>query len=152
MLRDAAQSDIPTLIDMLMAFQVEAGCYDQIDPCKESLDDFLKGIMSSKDADVEVYEIDGVIAGATAILAYPSWFNQKQKVGQELFWYIKPEYRGKYGMAMRMFKWLERWAVEHKLTALTVASTGTMKVDKLGEFYEKRGFKMWDVLYTKGVS
>jgi len=152
MLRDAEHPDIPELVEMLLAFQLEAGCYDQIDPCRESLAGFLKGIIDSQDAGAEIYEIDGVIAGATAILAYPSWFNQKQKVGQELFWYIKPEYRGKFGMAMRMFKWLERWAENHKLTALTVASTGTMKVDKLASFYEKRGFKVWDVLYTKEVS
>lgn len=152
MIRLAEQKDIPELVKMLLAFQSEAGCYDQITPCEKSLSNFMAGIITNADADAAVYEVDGIIAGATAILAYPSWFNQAQKVGQELFWYIKPEYRGKYGMAMRMFKWLERWAEDHKLQALTVASTGTLKVEKLGEFYEKRGFKMWDVLYTKEVS
>ena len=152
MIRLATHDDIPELVRMLIAFQAEARCYNQIDPCEKSIAKSVQTFIDKEMSDVCVYEDNGVIAGATAIVAYPSWFNFAQKTGQEMFWYIKPEYRGKPGIAMRMFRWLESWAEDKNLTSLTVASTGTLNVDRLGEFYEKRGYIRWDVLYTKGLN
>lgn len=151
MIRLATQADIPELVEMLIAFQNEARCYSQITPCRESLAVFLGGIISGTFADIAAYEYEGEISGITGIISSPCWFNKNQIVGQELFWYIKPKWRGKYGIAMRMFRWLESWAKEKGLSTLTVASTGTIKVEKIEQFYLRRGYEKWDVLYTKGV-
>lgn len=148
-LRLANHGDIPQLVDMLKAFQIEAGCYSEIDPCDESLASSVKSLIDGPDSDIVVYEMDGIVAGMTGIFASPSWFNFAQKTGQEMFWYIRPEFRKKFGIASRMFNWLEEWAKEHKLRTLSVASTASLNVDGLAEFYKKRGYKPWDILYTK---
>lgn len=151
MIRMATYEDIPELVDMLIAFQSEAGCYGQIDPDAKSISNSLKMMIDGENSDIAIYEADGKIAGTTAVFAYPSWFNFSQLTGQEMFWYIKPEFRNKFGIAMRMFNWLEKWAEDHSLKTLTVASTGTLKVEKLEKFYESKGYKKWDVLYTKEI-
>lgn len=150
MIRPATKADIPEIVEMLIAFQEEAGCYGQITPCRESIGKWVADL-SEKEC-VCVYEYEGEIAGTTALMICPSWFNFSQIIGQEMWWYIKPEYRGKHAIARRLFKWLETIAKERKLVALTVASTGTLKVDRLKDFYERSGYKIWDVLYTKEVS
>jgi N-acetylglutamate synthase-like GNAT family acetyltransferase len=152
MIRPATAADVPELVDMLIAFQAEAGCYAHVDPCKESLSRFVGNMTDNPGmAPIAIYEKDGAIAGSTAMLAQPSWFNDQQVNAQEMWWYIKPEYRGSYAIPMRLFKWLEQWAVEHKVKSLTVCSTATLNVGKLEDFYTRRGFVKADVFYIKEV-
>lgn len=152
MIRSAEIKDVPQIVDMLLAFQQEAGCYGHIDPCRDSLTNFItKMIGLPLRAPVVVYEVDGVIAGTTALIVEPSWFNYAQLAAQELFWYIRPEYRGRFGIAMRLFKWLEKWCVDNGVKSLSVASTGTLNVGKLEDFYTRRGFAKADVIYIKEV-
>jgi N-acetylglutamate synthase-like GNAT family acetyltransferase len=148
-LRLATYDDIPQIVEMLKAFQIEAGCYSEIEPCDTSLTSSVKTMIDGAESDIVVYQMDGIVAGMTSIVAYPSWFNFAQKTGQEMFWYIRPEYRSKFGIAAKMFRWLEEWAKEHKLRTLSVASTASLNVDRLAEFYKKRGYQPWDILYTK---
>jgi N-acetylglutamate synthase-like GNAT family acetyltransferase len=152
MIRQADHSDIPELVEMLVAFQSEAGCYAHIDPCRRSLTECLENMLKQPDiAPIAVYEKDGKVAGSTAIIIQPSWFNDQQKAGQELWWYIKPEYRGSYSIPARLFKWLEMIAESRGMQSLTVASTATLQTGKLGQFYENRGFVKADVFYIKRV-
>lgn len=152
MIRPAQEGDLPELVDILLDFQAEAGCYAHVDPCKQSLREFLTRMLNAPDqGPIAVYEYNGEIAGATAMLVGPSWFNSNQLSAQELFWYIRPEYRGRYGIAMRLFKWLEFWCESHGVKSLSVASTATLNVGKLEDFYQRRGFVKADVFYIKKV-
>jgi hypothetical protein len=151
MLRLATLSDIPALIIMLKDFQLEAGCYGNITPCDVSLDKSLRFFMLSGRSAVIVGEVDGELIAMTGIMLSPSWFNENQTVARELFWYIKPAFRNIGRLAIQMFNWLEKWAVDVRANELAMARTSTLSPEKLDKFYRKKGFSPADSYYTKGL-
>lgn len=151
MIRPAEQKDIPSIVGMLIAFKEEAGCYRDVETNEDSLRDFIEMMLASDVAGVALLELNGVIAGTCGVICSPHWFNMEHKQAQELWWYIKPEYRGRSRGSIQLFRFLEQWPKENGCKTLVVASTATLGVDKLGEFYEKRGFGRADVFYCKGV-
>lgn len=149
MIRPATTADIPALVDMLIAFQAEAGCYQHVTPCRDSLAEFCFDVIRNDNHDIAIYEKDGKPVGAICMLSFPSWYNRQVMVGQEQFWYIIPEYRGSYAAFSRMFKWACKWCDEKGLNGCSWSSTGNLNVDKLDRFYTGQGFTRSDVIFRR---
>jgi hypothetical protein len=57
------------------------------------------GLMESPNASFVIYIKDGKVAGMAAGFVSDLWFSH-DKMGQELFWYVMPKYRGKSGFKL----------------------------------------------------
>ena len=78
----------------------------------------------------------GVIAG----MVYDTWFNTSVKTGQDLFWWIEPEYRN-FASANSMLRTLEDWARSQGALWFTMAVTETMRPQSLEKWYRRRGYE-----------
>jgi hypothetical protein len=151
MIRLATEKDIPFLVDLLIAFQAEAGCYDHVQPCRDSLAEFCFDVIRGASGDIAIYEKAEPV-GAICMLAFPSWYNRNVWVGQEQFWYVLPEFRGSYSAFSRMFKWACKWQDERGLAGVSWSSTGNLNVDKLDNFYQHQGFTRCDVIFRRNLN
>lgn len=151
MIREAECRDIETISELLIDFYREADCFNHVSPNKKRLREFIEMMIVSDAGGVAVVEEKGEIFGTCGMLYSPHWFNLDHKQAQELWWYIKPAFRGKPGGAIKLFRYLERWPKDHGCDSVVVGSTSTLGVDRVEEFYIKRGFGKSDVFYCKGV-
>jgi hypothetical protein len=152
MIRPAKESDIPEIVQMLLEFQKEAGCYRHVKPNAKNLELFLRSALESPEVmPIVVYVIGEEIAGTAAIYVSDSWFNTDHKQGQELWWYVKPGFRKKMSVSRRLFEWLDTWPSENGLNSMMIGHTPTLGAERLKDFYEKRGYVVADVFYNKEV-
>lgn len=92
-------------------------------------------------------EIDDTPVGMAAGVFGPFIFNDRFKVGAEVFWWIDPEYRS-HGIGRELLAELElcaknagciRWSM--------IAIAGTQ--DHVGKLYERRDYHLAELTYTK---
>lgn len=62
----------------------------------------------------------------------------------EIGWWVDPNRRGE-GAGQQLMDAFERWAVDHNCDLITMVSID----DKVGEYYEKRGYKLYERTYMK---
>lgn len=79
----------------------------------------------------------GVLFGAaTENVLYPS-------VGGEVFWYVKPEYRGK--SALKLFDMFDDWSKSFAYSACSYFPSG----QDLSKLYERYGYKPVEISYVR---
>lgn len=149
MIRPATTADIPALVDMLIAFHAEAGCYDYVEPCRESIAKTAQYMIDSEDASLWVDD-KGELVALAGIILHPLWCNHAHKQAQEMWWYIKPEYRGGF-TALRFKRLFDEKAKEWGAKSTSLASSKMKGSDRLDEFYLKDGFKQAETFFVKGL-
>ena len=97
---------------------------------------------------IYVAEKDGKLIGvAGGSITEHHWGNSLW--GNEEFWFIKKEYRkGKTGL--KLFNMLMKWFKDNGATRICM--THYSWNPKVGDFYEKKGFKPYEVNYVKEVA
>jgi GNAT superfamily N-acetyltransferase len=106
-------------------------------------------LMDTGFAKLWVAEVGGDVVGAIGGVQFPHLFNGKPSV-MESFWYVHPDHR--HGLiAMRLLRSLERWAGEIKAQHIIMAHLDTLNPERIGEFYEKQGYKRLETHYAKAL-
>jgi GNAT superfamily N-acetyltransferase len=76
--------------------------------------------------------------------------NDGQLVAQEMFWFVDADHRG--GMApIRLLKNFEDWARSRGASRVHMAHLLELQPDKIRDFYERRGYKAVEVVYSKDL-
>lgn len=144
MIRAAIPSDDAALITFGLKFYLTLP-YADVPYCEESATRWLA--MLRERGVLLIAEIDGEPVGMAAGLFAPFIFNDQFRVGQELFWWIEPDYRS-YGIGRELLAELElaahnagciRWSM--------IAIEGTQ--DHVGKLYERAGYAPAERAYTK---
>lgn len=140
--RSARHADLPHILSFGKQFFVRSKLKDHVpfDACSfvEKMTDFIENV-GPFEAGVFILEVDkpvGVIAG----LLYDTWFNEKIKTGQDLFWWIEPDYRN-FASANKMLQTLEDWAYDSGASWFTLAATETMRPQSLEKWYLRRKYE-----------
>jgi GNAT superfamily N-acetyltransferase len=94
-----------------------------------------------------VAEVGGVVVGAIGGVQHPHMFNGQPSV-MEAFWFVNKDHRNGL-IAIRLLRSLERWAMELNAQNLIMAHLESLNPDRLGEFYEKQGYKRLETHYAK---
>jgi GNAT superfamily N-acetyltransferase len=114
---------------------------------EESARATLLKLINSDESVVLVADENGVV-GMLGAMIYRHYFNLSHITGNELFWWIDPEYR--HGsLAMRMFRALEEWAAQSGAHSFTVGALHAQSPEKLSRFYDRNGYSPLESTYTK---
>lgn len=143
MIREARLEDIPNILHMGRAFFEEnnwpAGVEFSADTLEATLISLIQG-------DSGKIFIDSDYLGAVGGMTYPFYFTG-QLAGCEFFWWVSPEARG--GLGLQLFKHLEQWFKQKGATTSTMIALESSSPDKVGNFYEKQGYKLMEHHYMR---
>jgi GNAT superfamily N-acetyltransferase len=90
------------------------------------------------------WELKGAIAG----VVYENVFDGGL-CATELFWYVWPG--AERGAGTALLEAFEEWARFRKCTRITMAYMHNNMPDRLGPFYEKRGYQAFETHYVKAL-
>lgn len=95
-----------------------------------------------------VAEDDGEIAGFVGGIAFPLYANTSVFVGQELFWWVEPQYR-KVGVGNALLDAVEARAKEKGLLYWSMMFMSAVEPEVAKQVYLKRGYKETEVAFAK---
>ena len=80
----------------------------------------------------------------------PHVFDSDEKMFNEVFWYVREEYR-KSSLGIRLMKAIEEYCKNNKIKYCLMASLGNRRDDALCKLYSKRGYKHFETVYIKTI-
>lgn len=143
MIRDATADDIPDLVEMGRRFHGESP-YGSVVPFDEESFAMTLDYLIREGALLVVE--DGKPIGMAGGLVFPLFFNLSHRAGQELFWWLYPEHRGK---GKGLLHALEERFRERNAGLVLAAATEGLRPDAVGAVYRRRGYVLTDHTYMK---
>lgn len=138
--REATDRDLDTIVSMGEAFLRETPYGTQIGTNPEQLRTFARTLMQGAGA-IAVTGGD-VPTGMIAVWCFVHPFSG-ERIASELVWWVNPEERGSTGV--RLLRWAEAWARAQGAVALQMIAP----TDRVGAFYERRGYTRVEVSYQR---
>lgn len=93
-IREAEPDDLEALLEMGKAFFDHSGSSSFTTFDEASFTTTLMSLMSGiAGGSLLVADVDGRAIGMAACVVFPFYANMETKIGQEIFWWVKPEYR-----------------------------------------------------------
>lgn len=148
MIREARESDIPAMVEMGRKFFDLTGWSDIADWSEYSFAATLRRLMSSDDGVLLVIDRNGPVGMAGALL-YPFYFSAAHRTGQELFWWVDPEARGRE--ATELLDRLEQQAREQGAMSFTMIAVDVLRSAALARYYTRRGYRAAENTFIKGL-
>ena len=127
MIREARTEDLPLMVVLGEKFYNASHGNSDIPFNRTDTLNTLLAMLESDDGILLVYEHDGRVVGMIAGVMFPWYFNVKHRSGQELFWYVAPEFR-KSTAGVRLLKELEKKAKEKGATTFIMISEYDMYI------------------------
>jgi GNAT superfamily N-acetyltransferase len=149
--RKAFEADLPQYITLAEAFHEASPMRGVIEFDRDGYSQFYMGAIHKEDVGIWLAEIDDKIVGISAAVSYPMYFNPSTIVVQELWWWLTPDSRGS-GVGGMMFKQIERWAEEHKASALFMIALEDARARKMENLYIRAGFKPMERTFIKEIT
>lgn len=134
MIRHAAESDIPAMLEMGRRFHE----HSRLAEVPFDADSFRATIKNGMQDEAQVYLVAeewGALTGMTAGVTYPAYFNHNVLSGQELFWWSE----GHSGAAL--FHALEQWAAGRGCRSFTMVALQNSDLSRISRLYERRGYR-----------
>lgn len=146
-IRPARHEDCAEIARLGLIFHAEAGWSDIADYVEE---DCLRSLMHLVEAEAGiliVLERHGEIIGFAGGMASPIYFNFAHKTGQEFFYWIRPEARGRHGIAL--LDALEEAARTIGCNSWVMISLAKLNAESTGRFFERRGYRPSENTFIK---
>ena len=134
------------LLEMGRAFFAESG-YTEMEFDPDTTAGMLRYLMDSDDGALFVADV-GRLIGMAGALAYPFYFNAGHKTGQELFWWMVPEFRGGVH-GVRLLHELERWARSVGCASFSMIALSTLP--RAADIYARSGYRASDQSFIKVI-
>lgn len=90
---------------------------------------------------------DGLV-GATGALLHPHYFNSAHITGQELFWWIDPDHRGR---GKELLNALEQWVSDQGAHSFSMIALEALEPERVGLIYRRRGYRPTERSYLRGI-
>lgn len=147
MSRKATKDDIPACVGMGLEFFNESGFEAETHFDAVSMRQTLLRLIDNEDGALFVEEVGGELVGMAGAVAYPHYFNARSKAAQELFWWVRPDMRGR-PFGMRLLCRLEEWALSRGCSTLTMICLPAL--DSPAErVYQRTGYRACERSYIK---
>lgn len=145
-IRDTMPGDIAEMARLGAQFHVEAGWNDitdyNVDHCAES----LTALLRAENVVMLVAERQGRIVGMACGASLPLYFNHSHWHGQELFFWVDPEFRGQCGA--RLMDAFEM-AMQNIAASMAMVALANVRPEVTGRFYARRGFRASENTWIK---
>lgn len=150
-IRHAEPGDLPAIIDMGRDFFDASGSAEFTTFDDASFVTTVMALMSGLSGGVLlVAEIGEKCVGMAAGICYPFYANHATKCGQELFWYVKPDFRNGVGTAL--LDELENQALLGGAKVFVTAALAGLRDKAIGRLYERRGYRPAENCFLKRLS
>lgn len=151
MIRDARIEDIPQIVLLGEKFYTASHGNSDIPFDRKDVTTMLWDNIHADQGIMLVEEREGRIVGMICGVIFTWYFNSKYKSGQELFWYVKPEYR-RTTVGVRLIKELEQRAKEKGCTTWIMISEYDMgNHDYMDNLYKRMGYRNYETGYIKDL-
>lgn len=148
-IRPATLSDVERVAELGRNFFDEAGWSDVASWDDVSIRRSLSFMVDSDDAILIVVDDGGCVVGMAGGVVSPAYFNEHLRIGQELFWWVMPEYRT--GVGSRLLSTLEDAARERGASAWTMITLARVRPEAVGRLYERRGYRAAEHSYVRAL-
>jgi GNAT superfamily N-acetyltransferase len=149
LIRLAKEKDLPSLVKMARRFFEASGYSDITSFDRDSFRATFSNLIFNHAAVVLVAEKDEQAVGMAAALIYPFYFNANHRTSQEMLWWVDPEHRG---IGSELFEALEREVKVRGAESLTMVTLEALTPERIGKFYQSRGYRPSDHSYIKKLS
>lgn len=139
MIRPAAGSDIPRLLEMGEKFAAKAKLAEHVGYDPASMEKTFAAMIEGENFCVLVGD-HGAIGGVKS----PHPFNHEHWIAQELFWWSE----GREGL--RLFEAFEEWAAD--CGTIRMFTLEAVNPDRMGRLYERRGYAPLEHGFIKRIS
>ena len=118
--------------------------------CEESTIEFInKSFIPENNFGVFVAENGGII-GIAGVFVIPYFFNANELIGQEIFWWVDPPFRGTRA-GIKLYKAMLDYTTARGGRISSMGSLEELDHKGLDKFYINRGFKRTDHNYMKRI-
>lgn len=139
MIRAAEHKDVALILPLLIEFWSESPFIDLIDVKTETVLNTVTWLIENESGLLHVFEKDSKIVGVIGFILTPSWFNDEHITAFELFWYVKPDFRGS-GMKL----YLKAVEALKRIGADTIEMGAVPPYQTTQKIYEKLGLTETD--------
>jgi GNAT superfamily N-acetyltransferase len=148
--RRATIWDVPEYADMAMEFISSNPLAHIAKADKDEVSNFLLEALDKEAAIIILAEHGNNIAGICGAMIYPIYYAPSVLVGSELWWFVKPEYRG--SMAGKMMREaIEDWSKSNGAQAMLMVALENEKINAVGRLYKRHGYTPMEHTYMKGL-
>lgn len=150
-IRYAEPKDLVEILEMGREFfeQSGNGAFTTFD--EPSLTATVIGLMSGVgNGALLVAEVGGRAVGIAAHVVFPFYANMNTKLGQELFWFVKPDFRKGIGAAL--LDELEADAKRKGADVFMSAAIAGLRDEAIGRVYQRRGYKPAENTFIRRLS
>lgn len=148
--RPIAEADLPAYLEMAAAFHKDCPVRDLMPFDPEGTAEFLTNLIGNENFRAVIAEVDGKPVGITGAALYPMFFSPENFVVQELWWWLSPDHRGS-GVAQRMYKDIENWAMDSGAVAVFMIALHNDNVERMAKLYSRSGFRPMERTFMKGL-
>lgn len=150
-IRIAEAKDLPDIVDMGREFfeQSGNGAFTTFD--ESSFIATVIGLMSGvANGTLLVAESAGSVIGMAAHVVFPFYANAQTKIGQEIFWYCKPDFRN--GIGSDLLDELEADARRKGADVFMSAAIAGLRDGAVARVYQRRGYKPLENSYIRKLA
>jgi GNAT superfamily N-acetyltransferase len=151
MIRDATIEDLKEIVHLGKEFFDNALFHLNIEYHHASVWHMLNNLRINEKGILLVAESEGKLQGMVGGTLFEWYFNPRYKSGQEIFWYVSPEYRGTT-VGIRLLKEMERQAKAKGASSWIMISEAHMgNHDDMDKLYRKLGYSDHETAYIKDL-
>lgn len=146
-LREATYLDLDELLRMGRAFHAVTGVADIVPLDEASLERTFVQLIDNPFGCLIVCDAHHSLCGAVGALVHPHYMNSKHLTGQELFWWVEPDWRN--GMGPMLFDALEHWVRGVGASTFTMITLEALEPERVAAMYKRRGYRPAERSYIK---
>jgi hypothetical protein len=146
-LREATYLDLDELLRMGRAFHAVTGVADIVPLDEASLERTFIQLIDNPYGCLIVCDAGMNLCGAVGALVHPHYMNSKHMTGQELFWWVEPDYRNRTGPLL--FDALETWVSQIGASTFSMITLEALEPERVAAMYKRRGYRPAERSYIK---
>lgn len=145
MIRAAAASDLPRLVELGAQMHAESPRYSRLAFDRARTAVTLAQLLESDDGFLYVAEHDGLVVGGLAGIASAHWCSH-EKVATDLALFVEPAHRG--GLeALRLVRTFIAWAGTRGARIVQLGVTTGIHVEQTARLYERIGLRQCGLIF-----
>lgn len=150
MIRPAIASDVPELARLGALFFAESGYGAMMPADPEGLERNLAVFLASPHCHFFMVEVGDRAVGAAAFGLLPAFPAPSTLQATELFWFIEPEYRGRFGPLL--LEAIEEAAADLGAGVMSMIALEAARGATVGRLFERRGYRLVERAYMRRLS